>query len=87
MAQTRVTLSGEVPFSAVWKRLYQCAILETNRAKLPHRISEARHAILDRAEEIDLIHQPSAEESHLLNDALRKLQLLEEVAVREYPAA
>jgi hypothetical protein len=54
---------------------------------LPQRITEARHAMLDREEEIERMNQPSGEESYLLNDALRKLRLLEDVAVREQPAA
>ncbi len=73
--------------SGGWKRVYQDAILERNRTKLSQWITEARHAILDRAEEIARMNQPKAEESDLLKDALRKLQLLEEVAVREHPAA
>jgi hypothetical protein len=83
MAQTGVTRSGGIPFTAGWKRLYQCAILEPNCTKLPQRITKARHAILDRAEEIERMKQPRNEESYLLNDALRRLQLLEDVAVRE----
>ena len=39
-------------FIADWKRLYQFAILELDPHKLPRRVSEARHAVLDRAEEI-----------------------------------
>ncbi len=83
MAQTAVTFFGGIPFTAGWQRLYQCAILEPNRSKLPQRITEARHAIIDREEEIERMSQPSGEEFYLLNDALRKLQLLEDVAVRE----
>jgi hypothetical protein len=74
-----------VPFSANWKNLYQCAILEVNPTKLQQRIVEARHAILDRAEEIDT--KTAGEESHSLNDALRTLRFLEETSATEYPAA
>jgi hypothetical protein len=40
------------------------------------RIAEARHAILDRAEEI--LTNPSTDERAALNHALRTLQLLDE---------
>ena len=33
-----------------WKRLYQLAILEVDPSKLPARISEARHAIIEQLE-------------------------------------
>lgn len=68
-----------------WKHLYECAILEADNANLQERIAEARRAILDRAEEI--LVQPSSDEGHALNHALRTLHLLEEVAVREKRAA
>ncbi len=68
-----------------WRQLYECAILELDPSKLPGRITEARHAILDRAEEI--LTCRSCDEHHALNAALRALRLLEEVVVKENPAA
>ena len=68
-----------------WRQLYECAILELDNRQLPGRIVEARHAILDRAEEI--MTRPSCDEHHALNAALRALRLLEEVVVRENGAA
>jgi len=82
---TQISSPHGVPFRANWKNLYQCAILEVNPTKLQQRIVEARHAILDRAEEINT--KTAGEESHCLNDALRTLRLLEETSVRENPAA
>ncbi len=68
-------------FSAGWRQLYECAILELDNGRLPERISVARRAILDRAEEV-LTH-PADQEHRALNDALRALRILEEVTGRE----
>lgn len=64
-----------------WNQLYERAIRELDNAKLPERIAEARHAILNRAEE--LLDHSFSEERHILNHALRTLKLLEEKAARE----
>jgi hypothetical protein len=53
--------------------------------QLPGRIVEARHAILDRAEET--LTRPSCDEHRALNAALRALRLLEEVVIRANRAA
>jgi hypothetical protein len=79
------TLPGSVSFASKWTQLYECAILELDHSKLRGRITEARHAILARSEEI--LTRPSCDEHHALNAALRALRLLEEVAVRENSAA
>ena len=68
-----------------WKEFYWVAMLEADNAKLSQRISEARHAILDRAEEI-MTASGSDERGHL-NDALRALRVLEAAVGREKPAA
>jgi hypothetical protein len=70
---------------AGWKQLYESAILEIDNARLPKRIAEARCAILDRAEEI--LTAPTSDERNALNDALRTLRLLDEVAARERSSA
>ena len=76
------TLPGSVSLASnKWKELYQRAILELDHTRLPGRIVEARHAILDRAE--DILTRPSCDEHRALNAALRALRLLEEVVVRE----
>ena len=77
--------SGRDAASATWHEFYQLAMLELDNGKLSQRISAARHAILDRAEEI-LTASPS-DERGALNDALRALQILEQVTAREKPAA
>ena len=79
------TLPGSVSLASKWRQLYECAILELDHSKLPGRITEARHAILDRAEEI--LTRRSCDEHQALNTALRALRLLEEVVVKQNPAA
>jgi hypothetical protein len=79
MAQFNSTLSG-------WKQLYEAALLELDYGKLLTRVADARRAIHDRATEPrgDLF---LLSERQALNDALRTLQILEEVAKREKNAA
>ena len=86
MPQTNLLLSGRSFDIAGWKLLYQTAILEIDSTRLPKRIAEARRAILDRAEEIQT--NPTSDERSALNNALRTLRILDEVAARERaPAA
>jgi hypothetical protein len=82
MAQSPTSLPSQ---PSGWKQIYECAILELDNTRLPLRIAEARRTILNRAEE--LLTHPSSDERAALNHALRTLQLLEEVAVREKRAA
>lgn len=69
-------------FSVGWQHLYEAAMLEVDDARLQGRITEARHAILDRAEEV-LTGKASIEERQALSDALRALRVLEDVSIRE----
>jgi hypothetical protein len=78
------TLPGSVSSASKWRQLSEGAILELDNRKLPGRIAEARHAIVDRAEEI--LSRPSSDEHHALVAALRALRLLEEGIARENPA-
>jgi hypothetical protein len=64
-----------------WRQLYSSVILEPDQTKWSPRIAEARAAILDRAEEIRT--SQSGDEHLHLNNALRTLRSLEEVAARE----
>jgi hypothetical protein len=73
-------LSRQPTAAEDWRTLYQSAMLESDRTKRLERILEARHAVLDRAEEL-LTGAPSDERS-VLNDALRALRVLEQVAVK-----
>jgi hypothetical protein len=60
-----------------WEPLYEAALLETDRSKLPERISVARNAILDRIEQT--LRNPSPAEHRVMNDALRNLRQLAEI--------
>jgi hypothetical protein len=60
-----------------WEPLYEAALLETDRSKLPERISVARNAILDRIEQT--LRNPSPAEHRVMNDALRNLRRLAEI--------
>jgi hypothetical protein len=73
-------ISRTVTFSAEWQKLYSSAILEADDNKLLERISEARWAIYDRAEEI--FTDSSDKERRSLSSALQTLRVLEEVARR-----
>jgi len=68
-------------FSAEWQKLYLSTILEADNNKLLERISEARCAIYDRAEEI--LTDSSDKERRSLSSALQTLRILEEVARRQ----
>ena len=67
------------------QQIYECAIVELDHAQLRGRILDARHAILDRAEEI--LTRPSCDEQRALNTAFRTLRTLEEVMAEEKSAA
>ena len=85
MAQLNNALPLDTSFSSTWKDLYECAMLELDNSRLPERIAAAHRAIVDRAEEI--VTNQSDDEHYALNDALRALQLLEQVAAREKPTS
>jgi hypothetical protein len=70
---------------ATWRELYQTAMLELDDSKMQQRIFVARHAILDRAE--DLLTASPSDERGALHDALQALRILEKVAVTERHAA
>jgi hypothetical protein len=61
-----------------WKALYEAALLETDRDKLPARIMSARSAIFDRIEES--VTNPLAVEQSAMDNALRNLRHLAELA-------
>ena len=69
-----------------WKELYQLAVIELDPAKLSHRVSDARNAILDRIQ--DTISRATPyQECQELTDALnglRVLQLQYDLRVQQY---
>ena len=64
-----------------WTELYRMALLESDHAKLPSRIEEARRAIQRRAREIWYAGSPETREQRDLDAALRFLHLLGSVAM------
>jgi hypothetical protein len=84
-ARPRVASFHKTLPAGTWEQLYQCAIGELDHAQLPGRIVDARHPILDRAEEI--LTRPSGDEPRALNNAFRTLRTLEEVMAKEKSAA
>ncbi len=56
-----------------WKTLYQLAILEPDLMKLPARISEARHAIIETLASNGMRSRDHQQE---LNDALSALRVV-----------
>jgi hypothetical protein len=62
-----------------WQELYQHAVLETDPAKIPYQIAEAKKAALDRVEELHT--KPVCDENRLLRDAIRFLHILQKEVV------
>ena len=56
-----------------WRSLYKAAILESNKNLLPHRVSEAEEAVIERGREIFYGHG-TPEEKEALEDALYALR-------------
>jgi len=73
--------SGKL-IAPLWQVLYQDALLEFDNAKLPKRIMQARSAIRERVQEN--FDDPS--ERQRLDDALRSLEMLEEIVTRKRSA-
>lgn len=64
--------------NAEWKKLYEAALLETDSSRLTEKIMVARRAIFERIEES--LREPVASEHHAMNEALRHLRRLGEMA-------
>ena len=79
------SLCKALPCPLTWEQLYQSAILELDPTKLQERITDARHAIMDRAEEILTLSLDA--EQRALNSAFKTLRIFEEAALRERTAA
>ncbi|MCU1300527.1 MAG: hypothetical protein JWQ87_811 [Candidatus Sulfotelmatobacter sp.] len=85
MSNSTGNFSGSSASGPRWREFYQAAMLELDDAKMSQRISDARHAILGRAEEI-LTGLPT-DERVALNDALNALRVLEQTTAKRTPAA
>jgi len=65
------------PNLACWRKLYQAALFETDRSRLPERIAEAEKAIVTRARELFSTPTDNIEEDQALDDALYALRALQ----------
>jgi hypothetical protein len=68
--------------SEIWEQLYKDVLFELNEERMPDRIECARHAILDRLEDLSCVRKkqvPQAGELVALRNAHRALRVLEQV--------
>jgi len=70
-----------------WHSLYQAALFETDRDKIPARIDEAEKAILQRVKELFVLESDHIEEDQILDDALYALRALRNCVVPDVNAA
>lgn len=70
-----------------WHILYQAALFESDRTKIPHRIAEAEQAILERVRELFVVNSDHIDEDQILDDALYALRALRNCIVPETNAA
>ena len=60
-----------------WHQLYQAALFETDKEKIPSRIADAEQAIVLRARELFFSSTDNIEEDQALDDALYALRALQ----------
>jgi hypothetical protein len=70
-----------------WHSLYQAALFETDREKIPARIDEAERAILERVRELFGAKNDHIEEDQILDDALYALRALRNCVVPDVSTA
>lgn len=64
-----------------WHSLYQAALFESDREKIPARIDAAERAILERVKELFVLESDHLEEDQVLDDALYALRALRNCVV------
>jgi hypothetical protein len=70
-----------------WHALYQAALFETDRKKMPERIDMAERAILERVKQLFKTKSDHVEEDQILDDALYALRALRNCVYPEADAA
>ena len=60
-----------------WRELYNAALFETDRERIPARIVDAEQAIVARARELFAAGNDTIEEDQALDDALYALRALQ----------
>jgi hypothetical protein len=73
--------------SLAWHTLYQAALFENDREKIPSRIDAAEKAILDRVKQLFVLTSDHIEEDQVLDDALYALRALRNCVVPDVNAA
>ena len=76
-----------LPPHLAWHPLYQAALFETDRTKIPERIAEAENAILERVKELFVVKTDHIEEDQVLDDALYALRALRSCVMPQSNAA
>ena len=76
-----------LPSEFAWHVLYQAALFEADRSKVPERIAEAERAILARIKELFVVTNDHIEEDQVLDDALYALRALRNCVGTEANAA
>jgi len=76
-----------LPSNLAWHSLYQAALFETDRTKIPERIAEAEKAILERVKELFVVKTDHIEEDQVLDDALYALRALRNCVMPQTNAA
>jgi hypothetical protein len=79
--------SSFLPPNRAWHALYQAALFESDRAKVPYKIEEAERAIILRMKELFLATHDHIEEDLVLDDALYGLRALRNCAPSQPTAA
>lgn len=70
-----------------WEALYQAALFETDRGKVPARIAQAEQAIFARVKELFVASGDHIEEDEVLDDALYALRALRNCTASDANAA
>lgn len=83
----KYSLHKALPSHLAWHSVYQAALFETDRTKIPDRIAEAEKAILERVTELFAIKTDHLEEDQVLDDALYALRALRSCVMTQINAA
>jgi hypothetical protein len=70
-----------------WHALYQAALFESDRSKIPARIDIAEQAILERVKQLFVAKSDHVEEDQILDDALYALRALRNCVYPDVDAA
>jgi hypothetical protein len=70
-----------------WHELYQAALFETDRDKIPQKIDVAESAILSRMKELFAVSTDHIEEDVVLDDALYAIRALRNCVLPDAKAA